>query len=199
MTDDFKMFYATVDVPIYPLISNIAWPEITIHAAETRRFDHTILNDDMLAFLEEFNLTTSNVLLWTWSMPSVGYDNGYSIHSDGPYTDPNCRYIALNWVVSGASYVDWFSYDGAVPKLLSHNANDALKTTQWQYPVTPETHLARWHGAQPAIVNIKQPHRAVVADRYTMRRSISIRFKQNLTMEEMTARLGSRVLKINEE
>lgn len=196
MFTDSKLLFASLDLPDNPVKPNVEWPKIIDRPSEIQKVDRSILTDDVNQIISDLGLSIDYLMLWTWSQPAD--KNYYEIHSDGHYTNVHARYLAMNWLITGTSSVNWYSYDNGTPTLKKYRS-DTFQLTQWSYDTTPAKHLAKWTGAKPAILNIRQPHQVIVESADVPRRSVTMRFLPNITMEEMISRLGKRVLKINEE
>jgi nucleoside diphosphate kinase len=196
MFTDSELLFASLDLPANPVRPGISWPSAANKPSEIVKVDERVLTDEILSIIEELGLKIDYLMLWTWKKPPT--ENFYEIHSDGHYTNLHARCLAMNWLITGTSRVDWYSYNGGTP-LLTEYGSKTFQLTEWVYKDSNPTHLANWTGAKPAILNIRQPHQVIVESNDVPRRSVTMRFLPNISMEEAISRLGKRVLKINEE
>jgi hypothetical protein len=195
MLEDHKICYFTVDLPKNPIRAGIDWPTASIGNSLVARHGKEVLTDEMSEIFSQCGLVPDAVLLWTWNARTDGSDH-YTIHSDGHYTMHNQRNCAMNWLISGASMVEWWSFAGARPVLTS-KGNESFSLTEWHYDGTSPNKIAEWDGSHPAVLDIKQPHSVkVLPNASEPRTSVTIRFKQNPPLTEMMLRLNRRILKI---
>lgn len=192
---DDRLFFARVDLPAYPLKESVSFPVAAPFQSNVMFGDKNLISDEMAEILADLGIRLDYMILWTWNHFNPTR-SAYQIHSDG-HININPRALAVNWVLEGDSCVEWFSYHGAKPVFTTKNQrkDDKFTLTEWHYDSTPSP-IARWVGKGPTVLNIKQPH-SVVLNGQTTRRSITMRFAPNISMQEMIQRLGSRVLAIN--
>lgn len=194
MFDDSPYCFASCNLPINPLRSGVEWP--IGNPNKVVIIDSSLVTDEMQSIIDSIGLNLERMLLWTWNENING--NTYVIHSDGHVGDPTQRHCALNWHIQGDSHVDWLSYDGATIKDRTIKSEKRLTLTEWEYNNSIPKEIARWTGRTPALLNIRQPHRVSVFGN-TTRKAVTMRFLPNIDMAEFIKRLGSRIIKVNQE
>lgn len=192
---DSQMHYALVDLPSYPLVSEVSFPHAAPRSSSVAFGNKDMLTREMSELLREIGFELDYLILWTWNH-FLPVRSAYQIHSDGIITQFP-RGFAINWVIEGDSCVEWYSYKNASPVFTtkSKKPDDKFTITEWHYG-SPPPPLSRWEGNGPAILNIKQPH-SVILNGETTRKTITMRFLPNVSMEEAVIRFGSRVISIN--
>ena len=196
MLEDHKICYFTIELPKNPIRSGTTWPVAAIGNSLVSRHGQEVLTDEINDIFSNCGLIPDSVLLWTWNNRTDGSDH-YAIHSDGHYTMHNQRHCAMNWLISGASMVEWWSFNGATP-VLTNKVNESFSLTEWHYNSSEPTKITEWNGESPAVLNIKQPHSVRVLPSATgPRTSVTIRFKKNPPISEMLLRLNQRIIRLS--
>ncbi len=195
MYQDHKVCCFTVNVPRNPVKLDTIWPEGPFGNSKIEMANHGVLTDEINDVFRSCGLQVAFVLLWTWNVRSDSRTR-YSIHSDGDHEHPAQRNCAMNWVMGGESLVEWWSWSGARPKL-THKDDPFFKVTDWIWDGSEPKKIAEWDGASPAVLNIKQPHSVRVLPTSTgPRKSVTVRFSGNPSMEDLMSMLGDRVTSI---
>lgn len=196
MINDQRICYFTLDLPANPVVDGTTWKSPPAGNSTVSWHDPSILTDEVNAILHRAGLEPEVVFLWAWNKRNDGRDT-YDIHSDGIYQNPDQQRCALNWLMEGESSVEWWSVNGGTPEV-THKDDRYFCFTRWRWIDSTPSRLAEWNGKNPAMVSIKQPHSVrVLPSSTSARRSVSIRFKSNPTMESALIRLSSRVVSVN--
>jgi hypothetical protein len=195
LTCDSKIHFARIDLPEYPLKSSVTFPEAEPCKSKVIFGDRLMLTDEMMDILRSHGLELDFLILWTWNH-FLDTTSAYQIHTDG-HINRFPRGFAINWVIDGDSRVEWYSFKNGRATLTTKSGDptDRFTITEWHYDQPPPS-LACWTGNGPAMLNIRQPH-AVILNGITTRRTITMRFKPNISIEEAVQRFQSRILSIN--
>lgn len=191
--NDNKIFFASLNLTKNPLVNPInsyITPSETDYIKNIKFGD---LSSDVLDFIHSFPNRVSSMALFVYK--NQGPDKTRPIYTDTHVSYENLPTISLEWHLKGPSCIEWYS---------RNNAKDRWKykglypTTTYEYPEDPKP-LAYWHGKNPALFNLTQPHRVAMAKDTDIRAGLSVRLKTQLPFDQLIINLKDYIQGINSD